>query len=189
MSEKNQNELTPLLCLLSFFFLKRGGGYFVHIYNYMAIRHRSCFLNDRVLTEITDVNSRGISCIEIHLRVTPAQHRGWYLLSCCLLTGLRMMHHLLHLCFSEPTASVPPHSDVYRMLHDNRDEPTPPRQSGSFRVLQELVNDGSGESLPVSTDVYVEALGWVEEKKNWATGNGCLDTGFSQYSSESLLRS
>lgn len=43
---------------------------------------------------------------------------------------------------NEPTASVPPQSDVYRMLHDNRDEPTPPRQSGSFRVLQELVNDG-----------------------------------------------
>lgn len=44
-------------------------------------------------------------------------------------------------CFSEPVASVPPQSDVYRMLHDNRDEPTQPRQSGSFRVLQELVND------------------------------------------------
>lgn len=56
------------------------------------------------------------------------------------------------LCFSEPTASVPPQSDVYRMLHDNRDEPTQPRQSGSFRVLQELVNDGPGEQplLPVT---------------------------------------
>ncbi|EPY85609.1 PDZ and LIM domain protein 3 [Camelus ferus] len=43
---------------------------------------------------------------------------------------------------SEPTASVPPESDVYRMLHDNRNEPAQPRQSGSFRVLQELVNDG-----------------------------------------------
>ncbi|XP_019591729.1 PDZ and LIM domain protein 3 isoform X3 [Rhinolophus sinicus] len=43
---------------------------------------------------------------------------------------------------SEPTVSGPPQSDVYRMLHDNRDEPTQPRQSGSFRVLQELVNDG-----------------------------------------------
>ncbi|XP_077000408.1 PDZ and LIM domain protein 3 isoform X2 [Tamandua tetradactyla] len=42
---------------------------------------------------------------------------------------------------SESTASVPPQSDVYRMLHDNRDEPAQPRQSGSFRVLQELVND------------------------------------------------
>ncbi|KAM9043543.1 PDZ and LIM domain protein 3 isoform 2-T2 [Megaptera novaeangliae] len=43
---------------------------------------------------------------------------------------------------SEPAASpVPPQSDVYRMLHDNRNEPTQPRQSGSFRVLQELVND------------------------------------------------
>lgn len=44
--------------------------------------------------------------------------------------------------FSEPTASVPPQSDVYRMLHNSQDEPTKPRQSGSFRVLQELVNDG-----------------------------------------------
>uniref|UniRef100_A0A2K6G5N3 PDZ and LIM domain protein 3 n=1 Tax=Propithecus coquereli TaxID=379532 RepID=A0A2K6G5N3_PROCO len=43
---------------------------------------------------------------------------------------------------SESTASVPPQSDVYRMLHDNRDEPSQPRQSGSFRVLQEMVNDG-----------------------------------------------
>ncbi|XP_005373510.1 PREDICTED: PDZ and LIM domain protein 3 isoform X2 [Chinchilla lanigera] len=42
---------------------------------------------------------------------------------------------------NEPVASAPPQSDVYRMLHDNRDEPTQPRQSGSFRVLQELVND------------------------------------------------
>ncbi|XP_007517731.1 PDZ and LIM domain protein 3 isoform X2 [Erinaceus europaeus] len=46
---------------------------------------------------------------------------------------------------NEPTASVPPHSDVYRMLHDNQDEPTQPRQSGSFRVLQELVNDGTDD--------------------------------------------
>ncbi|XP_042556760.1 PDZ and LIM domain protein 3 isoform X1 [Dipodomys spectabilis] len=46
---------------------------------------------------------------------------------------------------NEPTASVPPQSDVYRMLHDNRDEPTQPRQSGSFRVLQELVNDGADD--------------------------------------------
>ncbi|XP_052018604.1 PDZ and LIM domain protein 3 isoform X1 [Apodemus sylvaticus] len=43
---------------------------------------------------------------------------------------------------NEPTASVSPQSDVYRMLHDGRDEPAAPRQSGSFRVLQELVNDG-----------------------------------------------
>ncbi|XP_074128791.1 PDZ and LIM domain protein 3 isoform X3 [Sminthopsis crassicaudata] len=42
---------------------------------------------------------------------------------------------------SEPTASVPAQSDVYRMLHDNRDGPTQPRQSGSFRVLQDLVDD------------------------------------------------
>uniref|UniRef100_A0A5F8GXN7 PDZ and LIM domain 3 n=1 Tax=Monodelphis domestica TaxID=13616 RepID=A0A5F8GXN7_MONDO len=43
---------------------------------------------------------------------------------------------------SESTASVPPQSDVYRMLQDNnRDGPSQPRQSGSFRVLQDLVDD------------------------------------------------
>jgi hypothetical protein len=62
------------------------------------------------------------------------------------------MLHLFDLCFSEPTASVPPQSDVYRMLHDNRDEPTQPRQSGSFRVLQELVNDGPGEQPLTSAE-------------------------------------
>uniref|UniRef100_A0A8C5P4U0 PDZ and LIM domain protein 3 n=1 Tax=Jaculus jaculus TaxID=51337 RepID=A0A8C5P4U0_JACJA len=45
----------------------------------------------------------------------------------------------------EPTASVSPQSDVYRMLHDHQDEPTQPCQSGSFRVLQDLVNDGPDE--------------------------------------------
>lgn len=42
---------------------------------------------------------------------------------------------------NESTASVPPNSDVYRMLHDNQNEPTRPRQSGSFRVLQDLVSE------------------------------------------------
>ncbi|KAM6149916.1 PDZ and LIM domain protein 3 isoform 2-T2 [Erethizon dorsatum] len=42
---------------------------------------------------------------------------------------------------NEPVASAPPQSDVYRMLHGNREEPAQPRQSGSFRVLQEMVND------------------------------------------------
>ncbi|XP_004696205.1 PDZ and LIM domain protein 3 isoform X2 [Echinops telfairi] len=51
---------------------------------------------------------------------------------------------------TEPVASVPPQSDVYRMLHDNRDEPAQPRQSGSFRVLQELVNDDP-DDRPVGT--------------------------------------
>ncbi|XP_028932943.1 PDZ and LIM domain protein 3 isoform X2 [Ornithorhynchus anatinus] len=43
---------------------------------------------------------------------------------------------------SDSTSPVPPQdSDVYRMLHDDRDQPTQPRQSGSFRVLQDMVND------------------------------------------------
>ena len=69
------------------------------------------------------------------------------------------------LCFSEPTTtSVPPQSDVYRMLHDNRNEPTQPRQSGSFRVLQELVNDGPGEQPWLSAvTVLMEAVGKVKE--------------------------
>lgn len=93
------------------------------------------------------------------------------------------------LCFSEPTASVPPQSDVYRMLHDNRDEPTQPRQSGSFRVLQELVNDGPGEQplLPVTggPGVCWGGGGGADSKH---TGNESLNTDFIQKSNESLPR-
>ncbi|XP_004457839.1 PDZ and LIM domain protein 3 isoform X2 [Dasypus novemcinctus] len=53
---------------------------------------------------------------------------------------------------NEPTASVPPQSDVYRMLHDSRDEPTQPRQSGSFRVLQDLV-EGPDDRPPGTRSV------------------------------------
>lgn len=88
------------------------------------------------------------------------------------------------LCFSEPTVSGPPQSDVYRMLHDNRDEPTQPRQSGSFRVLQELVNDGPGEQ-PLLTEA-VGTLGDGEDSKQ--TGNESLNIDFIKKSNESLPR-
>ncbi|XP_038611219.1 PDZ and LIM domain protein 3 isoform X1 [Tachyglossus aculeatus] len=43
---------------------------------------------------------------------------------------------------NDSTSPVPPQgSDVYRMLHDDQDQPTQPRQSGSFKVLQDMVND------------------------------------------------
>ncbi|XP_067407735.1 PDZ and LIM domain protein 3 isoform X2 [Emydura macquarii macquarii] len=45
--------------------------------------------------------------------------------------------------------SVPP-SDVYRMLHDNQEGPSQPRQSGSFKVLQDLVSEDS-DGRPVGT--------------------------------------
>lgn len=140
--------------------------------------------------KVTSVNSHGISYTEDSLESNPcsalAGNKGWH---CChdASRDPQTVSHRLYLCFSEPTASVPPQSDVYRMLHDNRDEPTPPRQSGSFRVLQEMVNDGPGEPLLLSTDLFVKVLRWVE-KRNWAVGNRRLSTGFSQYSSESLLR-
>ncbi|XP_006006184.1 PDZ and LIM domain protein 3 isoform X5 [Latimeria chalumnae] len=36
-------------------------------------------------------------------------------------------------------------SEVYKMLQENQEGSSQPRQSGSFRVLQELVNDESGD--------------------------------------------
>ncbi|XP_069487619.1 PDZ and LIM domain protein 3 isoform X2 [Ambystoma mexicanum] len=40
------------------------------------------------------------------------------------------------------TAPTPvPQSDVYRMLHDDQEQSSKPRQSGSFRVLQDMVDD------------------------------------------------
>lgn len=42
---------------------------------------------------------------------------------------------------SEPTPTSVPQSDVYKMLHDNTEESNKPRQSGSFKVLQDMVDD------------------------------------------------
>ncbi|CAH2300365.1 PDZ and LIM domain 3 isoform X2 [Pelobates cultripes] len=39
-----------------------------------------------------------------------------------------------------PAGNVP-QSDVYRLLHDEGEHPSKPRQSGSFKVLQEMVDD------------------------------------------------
>lgn len=41
----------------------------------------------------------------------------------------------------EPTPTSVPQSDVYKMLHDNTEESNKPRQSGSFKVLQDMVDD------------------------------------------------
>ncbi|XP_054238768.1 PDZ and LIM domain protein 3 isoform X5 [Indicator indicator] len=41
-------------------------------------------------------------------------------------------------------------SDVYKMLHANQEEPSQPRQSGSFKVLQNLVSE-EGDGRPAGT--------------------------------------
>ncbi|XP_005009043.1 PDZ and LIM domain protein 3 isoform X3 [Anas acuta] len=50
---------------------------------------------------------------------------------------------------SDPAPTAVPQSDVYRMLHANQEEPSQPRQSGSFKVLQNLVSEEDGR--PVGT--------------------------------------
>ncbi|XP_031965492.1 PDZ and LIM domain protein 3 isoform X3 [Corvus kubaryi] len=50
---------------------------------------------------------------------------------------------------SDPSPSSVPQSDVYKMLHTNQEEPSQPRQSGSFKVLQNLVSEEDGR--PVGT--------------------------------------
>ncbi|KAG8592152.1 hypothetical protein GDO81_000424 [Engystomops pustulosus] len=42
---------------------------------------------------------------------------------------------------SDPIPSAVPQSDVYRLLHDDTEQESRPRQSGSFRVLQDMVDD------------------------------------------------
>ncbi|XP_006128524.1 PDZ and LIM domain protein 3 isoform X3 [Pelodiscus sinensis] len=44
---------------------------------------------------------------------------------------------------SEPVPTSVPQSDVYRMLYDNQEGSSQPRQSGSFKVLQDLVSEDS----------------------------------------------
>ncbi|XP_010167640.1 PDZ and LIM domain protein 3 isoform X6 [Antrostomus carolinensis] len=51
---------------------------------------------------------------------------------------------------SDPSPNSVPQSDVYKMLHTNQEEPTQPRQSGSFKVLQNLVSE-EGDGRPVGT--------------------------------------
>ncbi|XP_065261145.1 PDZ and LIM domain protein 3 isoform X4 [Emys orbicularis] len=51
---------------------------------------------------------------------------------------------------SEPVPTSVPQSDVYRMLHDNPEGPSQPRQSGSFKVLQDLVSEDS-DGRPIGT--------------------------------------
>ncbi|XP_065261143.1 PDZ and LIM domain protein 3 isoform X2 [Emys orbicularis] len=51
---------------------------------------------------------------------------------------------------NEPVPTSVPQSDVYRMLHDNPEGPSQPRQSGSFKVLQDLVSEDS-DGRPIGT--------------------------------------
>ncbi|XP_039186683.1 PDZ and LIM domain protein 3 isoform X2 [Crotalus tigris] len=51
---------------------------------------------------------------------------------------------------NEPAPAAVPQSDVYRMLHDDPQGPSEPRQSSSFKVLQDMVSEES-ESRPSGT--------------------------------------
>ncbi|XP_007423754.1 PDZ and LIM domain protein 3 isoform X2 [Python bivittatus] len=51
---------------------------------------------------------------------------------------------------SEPVPAAVPQSDVYRMLHDDPQGPSQPRQSSSFKVLQDMVSEDA-EGRPSGT--------------------------------------
>nr|XP_003221667.1 PREDICTED: PDZ and LIM domain protein 3 isoform X3 [Anolis carolinensis] len=51
---------------------------------------------------------------------------------------------------SDPVPAAVPQSDVYRMLHDDQQGASQPRQSGSFKVLQDMVSEES-DGRPVGT--------------------------------------
>ncbi|KAM8939767.1 PDZ and LIM domain protein 3 isoform 2-T2 [Pelodytes ibericus] len=50
---------------------------------------------------------------------------------------------------SDPVPAGVPQSDVYKLLHDDTEHSSKPRQSGSFKVLQDMVDDDSDR--PVGT--------------------------------------
>eukprot|EP00079_Xenopus_tropicalis_P022885 XP_012814886.1 PREDICTED: PDZ and LIM domain protein 3 isoform X2 [Xenopus tropicalis] len=41
----------------------------------------------------------------------------------------------------DPVPPAVPQSDVYKLLHDDTEHPNKPRQSGSFKILQDMVDD------------------------------------------------
>ncbi|XP_074849031.1 PDZ and LIM domain protein 3 isoform X2 [Carettochelys insculpta] len=51
---------------------------------------------------------------------------------------------------NEPVPTSVPQSDVYRMLHDNQEGPSNPRQSGSFKILQDIVSENA-DGRPAGT--------------------------------------
>ncbi|XP_060102431.1 PDZ and LIM domain protein 3 isoform X2 [Heteronotia binoei] len=50
----------------------------------------------------------------------------------------------------DPVPTSVPKSDVYRMLHDNQEGSSQPRQSGSFKILQDMVSEES-DGRPTGT--------------------------------------
>ncbi|XP_072904256.1 PDZ and LIM domain protein 3b isoform X2 [Hemitrygon akajei] len=51
---------------------------------------------------------------------------------------------------AEPAPGVQ-HSEVYKMLHNNQEESNEPRQSGSFRAIQDYLESEDGGNRPVVT--------------------------------------
>ncbi|XP_077158340.1 PDZ and LIM domain protein 3 isoform X1 [Paroedura picta] len=51
---------------------------------------------------------------------------------------------------SDPIPTSSPKSDVYKMLHDNQEGSSQPRQSGSFKILQDMVSEES-DGRPTGT--------------------------------------
>ncbi|XP_077158341.1 PDZ and LIM domain protein 3 isoform X2 [Paroedura picta] len=50
----------------------------------------------------------------------------------------------------DPIPTSSPKSDVYKMLHDNQEGSSQPRQSGSFKILQDMVSEES-DGRPTGT--------------------------------------
>ncbi|KAM9331547.1 PDZ and LIM domain protein 3 isoform 1-T1 [Gastrophryne carolinensis] len=54
---------------------------------------------------------------------------------------------------SDPVLPAVPQSDVYRLLHDDAEQESRPRQSGSFRVLQDMVDTDDTDRPSVTRSV------------------------------------
>ncbi|CAI5784003.1 and LIM domain 3 isoform X1 [Podarcis lilfordi] len=54
---------------------------------------------------------------------------------------------------SDPVPAAVPQSDVYRLLHDDQQGSSKPRQSGSFKILQDMVSDESDGRAPAIRSV------------------------------------
>ncbi|CAI5784002.1 and LIM domain 3 isoform X2 [Podarcis lilfordi] len=54
---------------------------------------------------------------------------------------------------NDPVPAAVPQSDVYRLLHDDQQGSSKPRQSGSFKILQDMVSDESDGRAPAIRSV------------------------------------
>lgn len=76
----------------------------------------------------------------------------------------------------QPKPALPADSEVYKMLQENQESNEPPRQSASFKVLQEILETGIISKHTVYTLLHCVWITW-----RWPSLSFCWQNGYLQF--------